>query len=183
MRLASILLFSLAVGPVASANEEHFATTCHKAWPRAMDVMEELGFDIVGGGPGGPTVMRHLYNTKAWRNLSSRARGVAETHEGLLGTVHGLRPYEARVRYQSINLGGWREGTRSCIVEVEMDWIGLKRSFFTEGVERFQSRGVVERLIMGEIRRHIEESGILNRPHQELLDRQAAEEREKPPTQ
>lgn len=170
----------LAVTSGLYGGEAHLAAPCAPVWDRTTDVMQSLGFEIIGGRSMGTTVIfQHAYNTSEWRTFASKAGRVAQTGEGLLVTVHGLRPYRAEVHYYDVNIPGWREGTRSCLVRIDMDWAGWKRGFFTDGHERFKSTGSAEARIALLFRESIRAAGLLNLAHQQVLDRQAEEEKKK----
>lgn len=184
MKSAFLLLLtataSLAAGRDASV---HLAGDCYHLITPSFETIKAMGFRVTESDYGVLTTFRHVYNTREWKNLSSRARRVAQTHEGVFSNVTGLRPYEAVLHLGDVNQAGYRDGTKSCKLTLEMDWAGWKRGFFTEGPERFESNGVVEQLLLHAIRQRASEAGLLNLTHQQALDRQAAEDREKPPTQ
>jgi hypothetical protein len=181
---AIYLSILLAAASGLQGGETHLAAPCAPVWDRTTDVMQSLGFEIIGGRSMGTTVIfQHAYNTREWKTFAAKAGQVAQTGEGLLVTVHGLRPYRAEVHYYDVNIPGWRDGTRSCLVRIDMDWAGWKRSFFSDGPERFKSTGSAEERIALLFRESIRAAGLLNLVHQDVIDRQTAEEREKPPTQ
>lgn len=184
MRTIKTLPVLLAAVSGLYGGEVHLAAPCAPVWDRTTSVMESLGFEITGGrSSGGTVVFHHAYQTREWKALQSKARRAALTGEGAVVTVHNLRPYRAKVHYYDVNIPGWRDGTRSCLVRINMDWTGLKRGFYTDGPERFKSTGLAEERIALLFREVIAAEGGLNLAHQQVIDRQAAGEREKPPTE
>lgn len=184
--MKSAFLFMLTLSTSMAAGRDataHLAADCYHLITPSFDTLKQMGFRVVNSDYGVLTTFRHIYNTRDWQRLYGRARRVAQTNEGLLSNVAGLRPYEAVLHLGDVNRAGYLDGTRSCKLTLEMDWAGWKRGFFTEGFERFESNGVVEQLLLHAIRQRSAEAGLLNLAHQQVLDSQTAEEREKPPTQ
>lgn len=184
MKAAFLLLLTAAAGLAGGRDVSvHLAGDCYHLITPSFETLKSMGFRVTESDYGVLTTFRHVYNTREWKGLSGRARRVAQTDEGLFSNVTGLRPYEAVLHLGDVNQAGYRDGTKSCKLTLEMDWAGWKRGFFTEGPERFVSNGVVEQLLLDVIRQRAAAAGLLNQTHQQVLDRQAAEEREKPTTQ